>query len=163
MDEDEARRRFLAARVARLATVDAEGRPHLVPLVFAQCGDGLVTAVDHKPKRSPVLRRLRNIAARPAVCLLVDAYDEDWERLWWVRADGDARVIPSPGGPGPGGPGPGEPGLGAPWSGEVVHAYAAAVDALRDKYPQYRNRPPDGPVTVIAVHRWRGWRATRDP
>ncbi|WP_443043355.1 TIGR03668 family PPOX class F420-dependent oxidoreductase [Streptomyces sp. NBC_00358] len=145
MDEEQARRRFLAARVARLATVDAEGRPHLVPLVFAWCGDGLVTAVDHKPKRSPLLRRLRNIAARPAVCLLVDAYDEDWGRLWWVRADGDARVVPPPGGRAP---------------GEFPHGYAAAVDALRDKYPQYRNRPPDGPVTVITVRRWRGWQAT---
>ncbi|MFJ6835886.1 TIGR03668 family PPOX class F420-dependent oxidoreductase [Streptomyces sp. NPDC091209] len=152
MDEDQARRRFLAARVATLATVDAEGRPHLVPLVFARCGDALVTAVDHKPKRSPRLRRLSNIAARPAVCLLVDAYDEDWERLWWVRADGDARVIPPPGEP--------EPGDRVP--NEIPHAYAAAVDALRDKYPQYRNRPPDGPVTVITVHRWRGWQAATD-
>ncbi|WP_406375625.1 TIGR03668 family PPOX class F420-dependent oxidoreductase [Streptomyces sp. NBC_00647] len=157
MDEDQARRRFLAARVARLATVDAEGRPHLVPLVFARYGDGLVTAVDHKPKRSPLLRRLRNIAARPAVCLLVDAYDEDWERLWWVRADGDARVVAPPGWPDPG-----EPGLGLPRSDEVPHVYAAAIDALRDKYPQYRNRPPDGPVTVITVHRWLGWQATRE-
>ncbi|MCT9008962.1 TIGR03668 family PPOX class F420-dependent oxidoreductase [Streptomyces sp. NPDC054766] len=148
MDENQARRRFLAARVATLATVDAEGRPHLVPLVFARCGDELVTAVDHKPKRSPLLRRLRNIAARPAVCLLVDAYDEDWERLWWVRADGEARIVPPPDGR---------------ERGEVAHAYAAAVDALRDKYPQYRNRPPDGPVTVITVHRWRGWQAAPEP
>ncbi|MET9890913.1 TIGR03668 family PPOX class F420-dependent oxidoreductase [Streptomyces sp. NPDC006465] len=157
MDEDQARRRFLAARVARLATVDAEGRPHLVPLVFARYGDGLVTAVDHKPKRSPLLRRLRNIAARPDVCLLVDAYDEDWERLWWVRADGAARVVAPPGWLDPG-----EPGLGLPRSDEGPHVYAAAIDALRDKYPQYRNRPPDGPVTVITVHRWLGWQATRE-
>ncbi|MET9405168.1 TIGR03668 family PPOX class F420-dependent oxidoreductase [Streptomyces sp. NPDC002935] len=153
MDEDQARRRFLAARVARLATVDADGRPHLVPLVFARCGDDLVTAVDHKPKRSPLLRRLRNIAAHPAVCLLVDAYDEDWERLWWVRADGDARVIAPPGWLDPG-----EPGL-----GEIPHVYARAIDALRDKYPQYRNRPPDGPVTVITVRRWLGWQAAPEP
>ncbi|MEV8033490.1 TIGR03668 family PPOX class F420-dependent oxidoreductase [Streptomyces sp. NPDC086182] len=148
MDEDQARRRFLAARVATLATVDTEGRPHLVPLVFARCGDALVSAVDHKPKRSPRLRRLRNIAARPAVCLLADAYDEDWGRLWWVRADGDARVVPPPGDREP---------------GEIPYMYAAAIDALRDKYPQYRNRPPEGPVTVITVHHWRGWQATTDP
>ncbi|MET9904354.1 TIGR03668 family PPOX class F420-dependent oxidoreductase [Streptomyces sp. NPDC006446] len=153
MDEDQARRRFLAARVARLATVDADGRPHLVPLVFARYGDGLVTAVDHKPKRSPLLRRLRNVAARPAVCLLVDAYDEDWERLWWVRADGDARVVPPPGWSDPGGPG----------FGEAPYVYAGAIGALRDKYPQYRNRPPDGPVTVITVHRWLGWQAAPEP
>ncbi|MEU0430801.1 TIGR03668 family PPOX class F420-dependent oxidoreductase [Streptomyces sp. NPDC006290] len=162
MDEDQARRRFLAARVATLATVDTEGRPHLVPLVFAHCGDELVTAVDHKPKRSPLLRRLRNIAGHPAVCLLVDAYDEDWERLWWVRADGDARVIPPPGGRERGEREPGEREPGERERGEVSHAYAAAVDALRDKYPQYRNRPPDGPVTVITVHRWRGWQAAPD-
>jgi PPOX class probable F420-dependent enzyme len=167
MDEEQARRRFLAARVATLATVDTEGRPHLVPLVFARCGDVLVTAVDHKPKRSPLLRRLRNIAAHPAVCLLVDAYDEDWERLWWVRADGDAHVIPPPGGRerGEREPGEREPGgqeRGEQEPGEVSHAYAAAVDALRDKYPQYRNRPPDGPVTVITVRRWRGWQSAPD-
>ncbi|MCX5280578.1 MULTISPECIES: TIGR03668 family PPOX class F420-dependent oxidoreductase [unclassified Streptomyces] len=138
MDEDEARRRFLAARVARLATVDAEGRPHLVPLVFAGCGGGLVSAVDHKPKRSPLLRRLRNIAVHPGVCLLVDRYDEEWERLWWVRVEGDARVV-------------------APEDAEI---HPAAVGALREKYPQYRDRPPDGPVIAITVHRWRGWQAT---
>ncbi|WP_435809832.1 TIGR03668 family PPOX class F420-dependent oxidoreductase [Streptomyces mirabilis] len=141
MDEKEARRRFVAARVARLATVDAEGRPHLVPLVFAARGGEIVTAVDHKPKRSPRLRRLRNIAAHPAVCLLVDAYDEDWERLWWVRADGDARVLP--------------PG--------TQDQYTAAIDLLREKYAQYRQRPPDGPVIAVTVHRWHGWRATTEP
>jgi PPOX class probable F420-dependent enzyme len=138
MDEEEARRRFVAARVARLATVDAEGRPHLVPLVFAARGGEIVTAVDHKPKRSRRLRRLRNIAAHPAVCLLVDAYDEDWEQLWWVRVDGDARVLP--------------PG--------TQNEYTAAIDLLREKYAQYRQRPPDGPVIAVTVHRWHGWRAT---
>ncbi|MFD7053995.1 TIGR03668 family PPOX class F420-dependent oxidoreductase [Streptomyces mirabilis] len=141
MDEKEARRRFVAARVARLATVDAEGRPHLVPLVFAARGGEIVTAVDHKPKRSPRLRRLRNIAAHPAVCLLVDAYDEDWERLWWVRADGDARVLP--------------PG--------TQDEYTVAIDLLREKYAQYRQRPPDGPVIAVTVHHWHGWRATPEP
>ncbi|MFF7886759.1 TIGR03668 family PPOX class F420-dependent oxidoreductase [Streptomyces sp. NPDC020794] len=137
MDEEEARRRFMAARVARLATVDDEGHPHLVPLVFATHGGEIVTAVDHKPKRSRRLRRLRNIAAHPAVCLLVDAYDEDWDRLWWVRADGDARVLP--------------PG--------TQDEYTAAIALLREKYAQYRQRPPDGPVIAVTVHRWHGWRA----
>ncbi|WP_369251488.1 TIGR03668 family PPOX class F420-dependent oxidoreductase [Streptomyces sp. R41] len=157
MDEDEARRRFLTARVARLATVDAEGRPHLVPVVFAQhgvCarygdfarrGDEIVTAVDRKPKRSARLKRLRNIAAHPAVCLLVDAYDEDWDRLWWVRADGDARILP-------------------PDASEfrVRDEYAAAIALLREKYAPYRSQPPDGPVIAITVHRWHGWRAARE-
>jgi PPOX class probable F420-dependent enzyme len=141
MDGEEARRRFVAARVARLATVDAEGRPHLVPLVFAARGGEIVTAVDHKPKRSRRLRRLSNITAHSAVCLLVDAYDEDWERLWWVRADGDARVLP--------------PG--------TQDEYTAAIDLLREKYAQYRQRPPDGPVIAVTVHRWHGWRATLEP
>ncbi|MFI6490241.1 TIGR03668 family PPOX class F420-dependent oxidoreductase [Streptomyces sp. NPDC050564] len=151
MDENEARRRFLTARVARLATVDAEGRPHLVPVVFAQYGDcgrrrdEIVTAVDRKPKRSPRLKRLRNIAAHPAVCLLVDAYDEDWDRLWWVRADGDARILPPD----------------APES-RVRDEYTAAIAPLREKYAPYRSQPPDGPVIAITVHRWHGWRAARE-
>ncbi|MFF4345758.1 TIGR03668 family PPOX class F420-dependent oxidoreductase [Streptomyces sp. NPDC001530] len=140
MDEDEARRRFLTARVARLATVDAEGRPHLVPVVFAGRGDELVTAVDRKPKKSQRLRRLHNIAAHPAVCLLVDAYDEDWDRLWWVRADGDARVLPP----------------------DARDEYTAAIAPLREKYAQYRNQPPDGPAIAITVHRWHGWRAAQE-
>jgi PPOX class probable F420-dependent enzyme len=141
MDEEEARRRFMAARVARLATVDDEGHPHLVPLVFAaHCGE-IVTAVDHKPKRSRRLRRLRNIAAHPAVCLLVDSYDEDWDLLWWVRADGDARVLP--------------PG--------TRDEYTTAIALLREKYAQYRQRPPDGPVIAVTVHRWHGWRAAPQP
>ncbi|AVH54967.1 MULTISPECIES: TIGR03668 family PPOX class F420-dependent oxidoreductase [Streptomyces] len=142
LDEDEARRRFLTARSARLATVDAELRPHLVPVVFAAHGGEIVTAIDHKPKRTQRVKRLRNIAAHPAVCLLVDAYDEDWDRLWWVRADGDARIVP------PGAPEP-----------PVEAAYAAAIAALRDKYAQYQQQPPDGPVIAITVHRWHGWRA----
>ncbi|WP_328420455.1 TIGR03668 family PPOX class F420-dependent oxidoreductase [Streptomyces sp. NBC_00443] len=147
MQRDEARRRFAEAPVARLATVDREGRPHLVPVVFALRGDEIVTAVDHKPKRSQRLRRLHNIAAHPAVCLLADVYDEDWDRLWWVRADGDARIVP-------------------PDATERAarEEYAAAVESLRQKYPRhYQGRPPEGPVTVITVLRWSGWRAAPDP
>ncbi|MEU6572245.1 TIGR03668 family PPOX class F420-dependent oxidoreductase [Streptomyces sp. NPDC046805] len=148
MSADEARRRFAGARVARLATVDESGRPHLVPVVFAQSATGgtdrIVTAVDHKPKTTVRLKRLRNIAAHPSVCLLVDAYDdEDWDRLWWVRADGEAHVLP-------------------PDAADLSEraAYATAVAHLRDKYPPYRNRPPTGPLIVIAVRRWTGWRAS---
>jgi len=145
MDEDEARRRFMAAQVARLATVDAALRPHLVPIVFARHGGEIVTAIDHKPKRSQRVKRLRNIAAHPAVCLLVDAYGEDWDRLWWVRADGDARILP-----------PGAPEAGA------RDEYTAAIEVLRQKYAPYRQQPPDGPVIAITVHRWHGWRATAE-
>jgi PPOX class probable F420-dependent enzyme len=134
LGEGEARRRFAEARVARLATVDEAGRPHLVPVVFARHGaDGIVTAVDHKPKTTPRLKRLRNIAAQPSVSLLVDAYDENWDHLWWVRADGDARVIP---------------------------ADAALIEPLREKYAQYRERPPSGAVIFVTVSRWTGWQAT---
>ncbi|MCK1819318.1 TIGR03668 family PPOX class F420-dependent oxidoreductase [Streptomyces sp. XM83C] len=168
MTEAEARRRFAAARIARLATVDPEGRPRLVPVVFAggdadpegevdREGDGgpeggggpkggqehparIVTAVDHKPKRSPRLARLRDIAAHPEVALLVDFYDENWDRLWWVRADGIAHVLPPD----------------APQE-RTRAEHAAAIARLRAKYPQYGDQPPDGAVIVIAVHRWTGW------
>lgn len=142
LDEGEARRRFAAARVARLATVDEDGRPHLVPVVFAADGDRIVTAVDHKPKETPRLKRLRNIAAHPAVSLLADVYDEDWDRLWWVRADGAAHTVP---------PGTADPAARA--------EHTAGIALLRRKYPQYADRPPHGPVVVVTVARWTGWSA----
>lgn len=143
MAPDEARRRFTGARVARLATVGPGGRPQLVPIVFARHDDTIVTAVDHKPKRSRQLGRLRNIAVHPAVCLLADAYDEDWDQLWWVRADGGARVVPSD----------------APEE-DARAEYTVAIDLLRQKYVQYSARPPVGPVIVVTVLRWSGWRAS---
>ncbi|MCZ0986146.1 TIGR03668 family PPOX class F420-dependent oxidoreductase [Streptomyces diastatochromogenes] len=146
LDAAEARRRFGAARVARLATVDAAGRPHLVPVVFAGHAvdgtDRLVTAVDHKPKTTARLKRLGNIAAHPSVCLLADAYDENWDQLWWVRADGEAHVLP---------PDAAEP--------AVRHAHETAVRLLCAKYPQYRDHPPGGPVIAVTVRRWTGWEA----
>ena len=85
--------RFSDARVARLATVDATGQPHIVPVTFAHNDNTIVIAVDHKPKSTRNLKRLRNIEANPKVTLLVDHYDEDWSQLWWVRADGTAEVV----------------------------------------------------------------------
>jgi PPOX class probable F420-dependent enzyme len=93
LSASEARSRFAAARVARLATASADGVPHLVPVTFAVHGDQVVFAVDHKPKSTTSLRRLANIAENPAVCFLADGYDEDWSRLWWARADGVARIV----------------------------------------------------------------------
>src|ERR671932_2614874 len=93
MLREEARARFAAARVARLATADASGRPHLVPIVFAVAGDEVVSAVDAKPKRTTALRRLANVRENPQVALLADHYEDDWDALWWVRADGSARVL----------------------------------------------------------------------
>src|SRR4051795_558613 len=94
MEATEARTRFAAAHVARLATAGTDGRPHLVPVVFALDGDTLYTAVDDvKPKATTRLRRLANIAANPAVALLADHYEDDWSALWWARADGTARLL----------------------------------------------------------------------
>lgn len=127
-----AQEQFRAARVARLATVDEHGRPHLVPIVFAVQGSAIHSAVDAKPKSSIALRRLANIATNPHVSLLVDYYDEDWTRLWWARADGAARVLEHGG---------------------------IAADLLADRYPQYREMPPPGPFIIIDVERWSGWSA----
>lgn len=134
MDSDTARRMFEDARVARLATVDPEGRPHLVPVTFAVQNQRVVTAVDHKPKRSTDLRRLRNIRTNPYVSLLADHYEDDWTRLWWSRADGRAEVA------------------------EDGPDRTAALDALAAKYPQYRDRRPAGPVILVEVTHWSGWR-----
>jgi PPOX class probable F420-dependent enzyme len=140
VDADEARRLFASIPVARLATCDAAGQPHLIPITFALDGDAIVTAVDHKPKRTMRLRRLANIMANPRVSVLADHYEDDWTRLWWVRADGTARVI--------------EPDA-------VGHRDAAA--RLVERYEQYRERPPAGPTIAISVTRWRGWRSSAEP
>ena len=87
------RERVRTARVARLATTDPDGRPHLVPIVFVLDGQTLYSAVDAKPKRSRRLRRVANARERPNVTVLVDNYEDDWGRLWWVRLRGRARVL----------------------------------------------------------------------
>ncbi len=135
MDLPEAKRRFAEGRVARLATVRPDGRPHLVPVVFALEGDTVYTAVDEKPKRSRRLQRLENVRADPRVSLLVDRYDEDWGRLWWVRADGLARVVDE---------GP---------------ELDRAIELILARYPQERERPPAGPAIVVDIQRWSFWRA----
>jgi PPOX class probable F420-dependent enzyme len=128
-------RRLAAARHAQLATVRPDGRPHVVPITFALDGRRLVTAVDHKPKRTAALQRLRNIQANPAVSVLADHYEEDWRRLWWVRADGVARVVEN----------------GAAWDD--------AVAALQRRYAAYRRTPPQGPAIIVDVERVTGWQA----
>ncbi len=127
--------RLTTARVARLATTDADGRPHLVPIVFALEGDTLYSAVDRKPKRSTKLRRIENARARPDVTVLVDHYDEEWGGLWWIRLRGRARVLDE-----------GE---------ERQHALAL----LQEKYPQYRAEPPEGPVLAVDITEVRDWAA----
>jgi PPOX class probable F420-dependent enzyme len=123
---------FAAGRVARLATVAANGQPHVVPIVFAVEGETIYSAVDGKPKRSRRLRRLADIAGQPRVSVLVDGYAEDWSQLWWVRADGEASVVESS---------------------------PRARAALLAKYPQYGTVSLDGPFLHIAVTRWLDWSA----
>jgi PPOX class probable F420-dependent enzyme len=139
---DEARARFAAARVARMATVREDGSPHLVPVVFAVIEDRVVHVIDAKPKSthdSWALQRIRNVIREPRVSILTDTYDEDWSTLWWVRADGMARVV--------------DPLVaGERWS--------EAVAVLAERYPQYRSAPPTGLVVESEVSRWTGWRAS---
>jgi PPOX class probable F420-dependent enzyme len=125
-----------AARVAVLATITPAGEPHLVPVTFALRDGVLYTAVDDKPKSTRRLRRLANIAASPAVAVLADHYAEDWAELWWVRADGSARIIDDPAG------------------------LAGPLRLLASRYPQYRAARPAGPVIAVTVRRWTGWAAT---
>ena len=117
------------APVARLATVDREGRPHVVPICFVVDGDTLYTAVDEKPKRTRRLRRLQNIEANPRVEVLIDHYEADWSKLWWVRLRGTAQIVEDP----------------------------RAVDLLAAKYVQYRERPPAGPVIAIEIEERSEW------
>jgi PPOX class probable F420-dependent enzyme len=135
MTAAEARERFVRARVARLATADRAGRPHIVPIAFAIAGECLYSAVDAKPKRTTALRRLANVRENPAVAVLVDHYDDaDWSALWWARADGRGRVLD-----------PDDPGA------------RRAVELLRERYPRQRAA---GEVLAIDVGRWSGWSAS---
>lgn len=146
MTAAEARERFESTRVARLATADATARPHIVPVAFVvatslpfgshmapKSSRVIYSAVDAKPKRTTELRRLANVWENPAVALLADHYEEDWEALWWARADGVARVLEA----------------GAP---EAQRAHAL----LAERYPQQRGA---GTVLAVDVERWSGWSA----
>jgi PPOX class probable F420-dependent enzyme len=126
--------RFAAARVARMATVRADGSPRLVPVTFVATVDEIHTPVDHKPKTTTRLRRLDDIARDPRVSVLVDHYEDRWDRLWWVRADGTASLL--------------EP---------RSEAHREAAAQLADKYDEYRAHPVAGPVIAISVHRWVSW------
>ncbi|MDY6869684.1 MAG: TIGR03668 family PPOX class F420-dependent oxidoreductase [Actinomycetota bacterium] len=135
MAEFDAVEMFAAAPAATLATVNPDGAPHLVPVVFAVHHETVYTAVDAKRKSTQRLRRLANIEADPRVCLLVDHYADDWGQLWWVRADGMAAVHQS--------------------GDEMATGHAH----LRQKYPQYRRLALEGPVITVGVHRWSSWKA----
>lgn len=135
MDRDEINSRLDDARSATLGTVDELGRPHLVPIVFAYEDGRLYTAVDLKPKSTLRLKRLRNIEGNPNVCVLVDHYDDDWSRLWWVRLDGTARVVRS---------------------GPELRKSLALLTA---KYEVYTAQPPPGPAIVVRMDNLRAWSA----
>jgi PPOX class probable F420-dependent enzyme len=135
MDSAEMRTRVAAARVAHLATAGADGRPHIVPICFAVDEETLYFAVDAKPKRTRNLKRLQNIATNPRVSILVDHYENDWDRLWWVRLDGHARVVTD------------DAGLGL------------ALQLLAQRYAQYRATRPHGPVVAVSIDRITGWSA----
>jgi PPOX class probable F420-dependent enzyme len=129
----EAMRRLSSSQVARLATVNQKGLPHVVPIVFAIDGDTLYFAVDAKPKKTTDLQRLKNIAANPVVSVLADHYEDDWSELWWVRADGTAHVVTE--------------------SAEAKRA----VELLANKYEQHRRTRPAGPGVAIHLDRVTGW------
>jgi PPOX class probable F420-dependent enzyme len=135
VEDDEIWRRAASKSVAHMASSDSDGKPHIVPITFAIGGNVLYFAVDAKPKRTTDLKRLRNIAANPTVSILIDHYEDDWDRLWWVRLDGDARILDEP--------------------DEIERA----LDLLAARYPQYRTNRPDGPVVAVAIARALGWSA----
>ena len=136
-------RRFVESmRVARLATADANGVPHVVPICYALIGDDLYVTIDEKPKHPDVraMKRLRNIEANPAVAVVVDRYDEDWSRLAWVMLRGRADVLDH--------------------GGEHDRAQAG----LRRRYPQYRAmRIEPLPVIALRIARVTAWGALDAP
>src|SRR5712691_11436095 len=135
MGAEDMRRRIKSARVAQLGTVGRGGKPHVVPITFAMSDAALYFAVDHKPKKTADRQRLRNIAVNPAVSVLVDHYEDDWTRLWWVRIDGSARII------------------------EDGPEFDEAMSKLGARYEQYRSNRPLGPVVAINVERMTSWSA----
>lgn len=132
---NEIHQRLTGARSATLGTTDGTGRAHLVPIVFAYRDGVVYTAVDAKPKTTLRLRRMANIEQHPHVSVLVDHYEDDWDRLWWIRLDGVARIAHS---------GP---------------LRETALQALVEKYPVYAGQPPPGPAIAITVERIRSWSA----
>ena len=135
LPEGEARARFAAVPVVRLGTADAQGQPHVVVVTFAVEGDMVYTAVDQKPKSGTNLKRLRNVRENPRVTMLADEYSDDWDTLWWVRADGRAVILAEP------------------------RQMAEPLRLLAERYWQYREAPPTGPVLAVTVERWSGWAA----
>ena len=136
MDTLEMFRRMKGERVAHLATSGPDGRPHIVPITFVVGDDAIYFAVDHKPKKSANLQRLRNIERNPAVSVLIDHYEDDWMKLWWVRVEGSAHILDR-----------------GPESD-------MAIVQLSERYEQYQSTKPAGPVVAISIERMSGWSAS---
>ena len=135
----DAERQFVEAmRVARLATADASGTPHVVPVCYAVIGDNFYVTIDEKPKRSGVrgMKRLRNIEANPEVAVVIDRYDDDWDRLAWVMLRGRAEIL------------------------DAGDEHDRAQSVLRERYPQYRTmRLEPLPVIALRIDRVNAWGA----
>jgi PPOX class probable F420-dependent enzyme len=135
--------RFLrSARTGHLATADAKGRPLVVPVCFVFDGQAIYSVLDAKPKTTPLrqLRRVKNILANPQVSLVVDHYEEDWDKLQYILVSGDAELLES----------------GEEW--------ALAIAMLREKYPQYQAMDLDqNPVIKITPVRYSPWSPQPQP
>lgn len=135
---DAVRARIDAARSAHLATASADAAPHLIPVVFALNRDAVYIAIDEKPKTTTRIRRLRNIEENPQAALLIDHYDDDWTKLWWIMLRGRAEIL--------------TPGT---WTASEAND---ALSALRTRYPQYAahalEERPLIRLTITNVTRW---------
>jgi PPOX class probable F420-dependent enzyme len=132
-----ARELLAAERVARLAFLDDDDRPRVLPVTFAVAGDAVWSAIDDKPKRTAQPARLRYLRRRPEAALLVDLYDDDWTRLAWVQLLGRVELAP-------------------------IESSPEATAALAEKYEQYAARTPPGPLLRLTVERALHWRAVGD-
>ena len=136
MADQRALRFLVSRRVAHLATADAAGVPHVVPVCFATAGKTLYITIDEKPKRiaDRGMKRLRNIAENPAVAVVADRYDEDWSRLGWVMLRGQAEIL------------------------DAGAEHDAAQALLRARYPQLgAMRIEACPVIAVRVERITSW------
>jgi PPOX class probable F420-dependent enzyme len=133
IDPPEMPRRLREGRVARLGTVGPDGRPHLVPCVFVLETETIYTPIDHKPKRTRRLQRLKNIEANPAATVLVDHYSEEWDKCWWVSTQGRARIL------------------------EGDDEFERARRLLMARYHQYTDPAQIHPIIAIDIDKWVGW------
>jgi PPOX class probable F420-dependent enzyme len=122
------------ARVARLAYLDGDDRPRVLPVTFAVAGGAVWSAIDEKPKRRPEPARVEYLRRRPEASLVVDEYSDDWTRLAWVQLLGRIDVVPAGSAP-------------------------DAMGALAARYSQYAERTPPGPLLRLTVERTLHWRA----